>query len=321
MLATRFVRGALTDLKVKNVAVIYRNYASQPREGVFRRAARMRTENIARGEKPLSAFPITAGRGFAAGASVIGIGSLAYYGLGFSNESGFADRSAIWPDYVRQRISNTYQYFGASLGVTAASAVAVARSPAIMNLVMKNSWLAIGASFAALIGTNMLTRSIPYQEGTFGAKQLSWALHAGLVGAFIAPLTLLGGPIVMKAAWYTAGIVGGLSIIAATAPSEKFLNMGGPLSIGLGAVFAASIGSAFLPPTTRLGLSLYSISIYGGIVLFSMFLLYDTQRIVKRSEQAQHYDPVNESIAIYMNTINIFMRMAMILSGGGNRKR
>jgi len=71
---------------------------------------------------------------------------------------------------------------------------------------------------------------------------LAWILHSGLIGAIIAPVTLLGGPIVLKAAWYTAGIVGGLSLIAATAPSEKFLNMGGPLAIGMGVVFASSIG-------------------------------------------------------------------------------
>ena len=34
----------------------------------------------------------------------------------------------------------------------------------------------------------------------------------------------------------------GLSAIAATAPSEKFLNMGGPLAVGFGLVFASSIG-------------------------------------------------------------------------------
>ena len=47
----------------------------------------------------------------------------------------------------------------------------------------------------------------------------------------------------VRAAWYTAGAVGGLSAIAATAPSEKFLNMGGPLALGLGLVFASSVGN------------------------------------------------------------------------------
>lgn len=62
------------------------------------------------------------------------------------------------------------------------------------------------------------------------------------MGAVVAPLTLLGGPLLVRAAWYTAGIVGGLSTVAMCAPSEKFLNMGGALGIGLGLVLVSSIG-------------------------------------------------------------------------------
>ena len=91
----------------------------------------------------------------------------------------------------------------------------------------------------------------------------------------------------------------GLSTVAMCAPSEKFLNMGGPLAIGLGVVFASSIGGMFLPPTTALGAGLYSISMYGGLVLFGMFLLYDTQRIIKHAEThpvgyVKPFDPVNQ---------------------------
>ena len=54
----------------------------------------------------------------------------------------------------------------------------------------------------------------------------------------------------------------------------------------------------FLPPTTALGAGLYSIALYGGLVLFSAFLLYDTQKIVKKAEvhspyAAVPFDPVN----------------------------
>ncbi len=48
---------------------------------------------------------------------------------------------SLWPDVVRQRIKTTYMYFGGSLVFTAASAVAAVRSPAVMNLMMKNSWM------------------------------------------------------------------------------------------------------------------------------------------------------------------------------------
>lgn len=89
---------------------------------------------------------------------------------------------------------------------------------------------------------------------------------------------------------YFTGIVGGLSTVAVCAPSDKFLNWAGPLGIGLGGVFVASLGSAFLPPTSALGLSLYSISLYGGLLLFSAFLLYDTQKVSRGKRYLQEYD-------------------------------
>lgn len=104
----------------------------------------------------------------------------------------------------------------------------------------------------------------------------------------------------MRAAVYSAGVIGGLSTVAVCAPSDKFLYMGGPLAIGLGVVFASSVAGMFLAPTTALGAGLASMSLYGGLLLFSGFLLYDTQRIIRRAETHPHdsfamqpYDPVN----------------------------
>ena len=49
-----------------------------------------------------------------------------------------------------------------------------------------------------------------------------------------------------RAAVYTAGVVGGLTLTAACAPSEKYLKMSGPLSLGLGVVLVASIGQCLV---------------------------------------------------------------------------
>lgn len=99
-------------------------------------------------------------------------------------------------------------------------------------------------SIAAMIGSGAICQSIPYSPG-FGSKQLAWMAHSAICGAVIAPICMLGGPLLTRAALYTAGIVGGLSTVAACAPSDKFLTMAGPLSIGLGVVFVSSIGSYF----------------------------------------------------------------------------
>ena len=59
-----------------------------------------------------------------------------------------------------------------------------------------------------MVGSGMICQSIPYREG-FGAKQIAWLVHSAVVGSVIAPLTLLGGPLMIRAACYTAGVVGG----------------------------------------------------------------------------------------------------------------
>lgn len=163
--------------------------------------------------------------------------------MGLSNQSGFIERAGLWPQYVRDRVHSTYSYFGAGLGITASAAYAFTRSPALMNLAMRNSMVSVFATLALMVGSGMLVRSLPYDPNTIlSPKTAAWALHAGIVGGVIAPLALLGGPLLIRAAWMTAGVVGGLSAIAATAPSDKFLSMGGPLAIGLGVVFASSLG-------------------------------------------------------------------------------
>merc|ERR1719443_2292203 len=226
----------------------------------------------------------------------------------------------MWPEYVKTRIQDTYMYFGGSLVATAGTAAAVFRSPAMMNLVTRGGLMAMGVSIAAMIGSSMVARSIPYTPGTVGTKQLAWLAHCAVIGSVIAPLCLLGGPILTRAAWYTAGMVGGLSTVALTAPSDKFLYMGGPLAMGFGVVFASSIASSFLPATTALGAGMYSVALYGGLILFGGFILYDTQKIIHKAERhpigwgAQKYDPINSSMHIYTDTLNIFIRIAQILA-------
>ncbi|XP_062859577.1 growth hormone-inducible transmembrane protein [Trichomycterus rosablanca] len=305
----------------------HQTYSTKARFG-FRRSKTARDQLQEAAFQPATdtAFKVDQmGRILLAGGAAVGLGALCYYGLGMSNEMGAIEKAIIWPQYVKDRIHSTYMYFAGSVGLTALSAVAVSRTPALMGLMMRGSWLAIGATFAAMIGAGMLVRSISYENSPI-PKHMAWMLHAGVMGAVIAPLTLLGGPLMIRAAWYTAGIVGGLSTVAMCAPSEKFLNMGGPLAVGFGVVFASSLGSMFLPPTSAFGAGLYSVAVYGGLLLFSMFLLYDTQKVMRRAEThplygMQKYDPINACMGIYMDTLNIFMRLVMILANGGGGKR
>lgn len=56
----------------------------------------------------------------------------------------------------------------------------------------------------------MLARSIDYENSI--PKHLAWVLHSGIMGAMIAPMIYVGGPVLLRAACYTAGLVGGMAI-------------------------------------------------------------------------------------------------------------
>jgi len=332
MLASRLcsasVRGIISRPNiVSQLGPAVRYNSGDARAGLGRFARRRATLKEQAMAPDTTGTAINMGQGAVAGAAVLGLGALAYYGAGMSGEMGAVEKSVMWPEYVRTRIRDTYMYFGGSLAATAGTAVAAFRSPTVMNLVSRGGLLAMGVSIAAMIGSSMVARSIPYTPGV-GAKQMAWLAHCAVIGCVIAPICLLGGPILTRAAWYTAGMVGGLSTVAVCAPSDKFLYMGGPLAMGLGIVFCASLGSAFLPPTTAMGAGLYSVAMYGGLILFGAFMLYDTQKIIHRAERhpvgygAPPFDPINASMSIYMDTINIFIRIAQILaSGGGGRRK
>ena len=96
----------------------------------------------------------------------------------------------------------------------------------------------------------------------------------------------------------------------------------------------------FASPASAIGAGLHSIYMYGGLVLFGGFVLYDTQRIIHSAEKSPTYDPVNmyvsctasppyfytvyfccRSMGIYMDTINIFIRILMLMMGSGNRRK
>lgn len=258
-------------------------------------------------------------------AGVTGIGTLCYYGLGMSNVEGALERSILWPEYVKDRIQATYSHLGGGMIISGAAAYATMNSPAAMRFFSHGSILFAFGSLAALIASSTIVHNIPYEPG-LGIKQLAWAGHCSLLGMILAPLSFFGGPAIIRAATYTAGIVGGLSAIAVCAPSERFLVNTAPLSIGLGVVVASSFGSMFLPPTSRFGLGLYGISLYGGLLLFSGMLLFDTQKTIKRAElhpaySMAPYDPINNSLSIYMDILNIFIRMVQIFGGGGQRRK
>ncbi|KAG5455028.1 Growth hormone-inducible transmembrane protein [Clonorchis sinensis] len=306
-----------------------------------------RSQAKGRADEVAPEIALDAGRMAVAAAAVIGLGGLCYYGLSMVPSSTDAmsaiDRATVWPDYVRQRVKMTYAYLAGGVAIAAGTAASLSRSPAFCRAMVQSGWIAPITMMLFSMGAGFVCQLVPYPATGVSTKHLAWAVFSASIGGMLMPVCLLGGPILTRAALYTGGIVGGLSAVAISAPSDKFLTWGGPLAIGLGVVVVSSLGSMFLSPASRLGSGMAAISLYGGLLLFSGFLLYDTQLVIRRAElhpapgyfpperpygglpvqQGQiikPFDPINNSIHILMDTVNIFVRMVAILAGGQRRK-
>jgi FtsH-binding integral membrane protein len=84
--------------------------------------------------------------------------------------------------------------------------------------------------------------------------------------------------------------------------------------MGCAGMIGISLASMFWPSP-----ALYNMWLYGGLVLFSAFVLYDTQKIIHNAKSKPRYDPISESIGIYLDTIILFERFLIIFMN--NKKK
>merc|ERR1712210_295989 len=183
----------------------------QTSRNLFKRIRSPRTQQNVLNETvnsvPGQAIPgYSVGAKLAAGASACGLGGLVFYGLNLSNENRAVDRATCWPQYIKDRISSTYNYLFQSLFITGAAAYGALRSPMIMGLASRGGILAFVGTLACMIGLQMGVHASPYVADEFNAqKKAFWALHATFIGCMMAPLVAMFGDVVAQAALYTGG--------------------------------------------------------------------------------------------------------------------
>ena len=112
-----------------------------------------------------------------------------------------------------------------------------------------------------------------------------------------------GAGIVAQAFLMTSVAFGGISMFALTTKKD-YSSMGKMLFIVLIVVIVGSISNIFIgSPMLQLGISMVS------AILFSAFILYDTQQIIKGGFST----PIEAAIALYLDFLNLFISLLQIL--------
>jgi len=157
-------------------------------------------------------------------------------------------------------------------------------------------------------------------------RRLSYLVALGFTqGASIGPLIQLALHIdpsaIAMALFLTANVFVCMTLTALYSTRRSTLLLGSILSTALSMLVWISLFSLFLP--TTLG---HAVIIYGGLLVFCGYLLYDTQVMLdKGGADDQSY--VDDAMQLFVDTMAVFVRMLIILlensssKDGGQRRR
>ncbi|THH00689.1 hypothetical protein EW026_g1894 [Hermanssonia centrifuga] len=224
-------------------------------------------------------------------------------------------RDALSPG-ERSYLHASFRYTGGGLVLTALGARALFRSGTAYRIMAANPWVVLGVSLVGAIGTMMGVMMTPPENTVL--KHAFWLGFNACQAATLSPLFFFSPAILSRAALYTCGVVGSLSYVGATAKNDTYLYWGGPLLAGVTVVALSSLAPMALPLGVRSLAVTQAISLYGGLAVFSGFVLYDTQKILHNARLVERgllaRDPMKESIGLELDMINIFIRLVQILS-------
>ena len=210
--------------------------------------------------------------------------------------------------YMMSFLKATYQLFaGSLLAATAGSYIGLG----MVNILMgPMKWVLFAVEIA------LIWFVIPRVKHTPGVNLAVLFAFTFITGLTIAPLLSSifamadGAAIVGQAFLMTSVAFGAISMFAMTTKRD-FSSMGKFLFIALIIMIVAGISNIFIQ-SSMMQLMIAS----AGALIFSAFILYDTQNIIKGN-----YDsPVEAALSLYLDFFNLFISLLQILGIAKNNE-
>ncbi|MGL2457758.1 Bax inhibitor-1/YccA family protein [Helicobacter pylori] len=215
-----------------------------------------------------------------------------------NSRNAYAEDSVLHESELVSFVKTTYKFFAGSLLLATIGALL-----GLMNFqaVVQYKWVFFIAEIAALFGL-MFSKSKP------GLNLFMLFAFTSLSGVTLVPLL---GMVIAKAGlgavWQALGmttIVFGLMSVYALKTKNDLANMGKMLFIALIVVLVCSLINLFL------GSPMFQVVIAGAsAILFSLYIAYDTQNIVK----GMYDSPIDAAVDLYLDFLNVFISILQII--------
>lgn len=204
--------------------------------------------------------------------------------------------------HVRQHLRRVYSLLGVGCLVCGLGSSLMFLTPLGK---MIPYWLPMLGGFVPLLWLSFMPPANPQARL---ALFFAFTILEGMAIAPIVKATMVKG-VLGSAVVLTAAVFGGFSAAAYLAPRASMLALQGPLYGMLIGMVAISILNMFYPTAFA-----HSLILYGGLALFSVFVSVDTQAMIERARCGAG-DHVQDALQMFLNVINIFVRIAAILRG------
>ncbi|GAA7645948.1 Bax inhibitor-1/YccA family protein [Helicobacter pylori] len=215
-----------------------------------------------------------------------------------NSRNAYAEDSVLHESELVSFVKTTYKFFAGSLLLATIGALL-----GLMNFqaVVQYKWVFFIAEIVALFGL-MFSKSKP------GLNLFMLFAFTSLSGVTLVPLL---GMVIAKAGlgavWQALGmttIVFGLMSVYALKTKNDLANMGKMLFIALIVVVVCSLINLFL------GSPMFQVVIAGAsAILFSLYIAYDTQNIVK----GMYDSPIDAAVSLYLDFLNVFISILQII--------
>ncbi|ESO90726.1 hypothetical protein LOTGIDRAFT_191852 [Lottia gigantea] len=206
-------------------------------------------------------------------------------------------------EYVQKHLKNVY----GCLGIGMLTAAVGAYVHLFTNLMQAGLLTAIGS-----IGLMIWLASIHHSKETVGKRMAIFSGFTFLSGISLGPLLdmamTIDPSIIPSALLGTAVIFISFTLAALYNNNRTFLYLGGFILSGLSFLMVSSLANLFFRSQM-----LYDLNLYGGLIIFCAFVLYDTQLIIEKRRMGDE-DFVWHAVDLFIDFIQIFRRLLIILS-------
>nr|CAD7574049.1 unnamed protein product [Timema californicum] len=252
-------------------------------------------------------------RGVVVGAALLGVGSLTYYAFGRRFHP-----PTPWPPYVRRRLRSMGCYLTGSLAISCVSATVCVLSPYVREDILRGPEFNINYVGLAVFVTNIIVQYLRYHTRPI-LKHGAWVVHCCSVGVLVAPVFIAGPNVFCTVFMITTAVVLNLVALSLCATNTLFLRLGDPLRVSYIIFLGGVIASTFLSLGHWIRPTLDAFIRYGGLLLYSAFLLYHSQILIITCvglplPDEEILDPINVTLPVFQDTVNIFYKISIIVA-------